>query len=139
MAKPPYLLELRRIGEISLGYISVAEGADLPFAVRRVFWTYYTPESVIRGRHAHYDLEQILFAVAGRIRVTTEALSGEKGEFFLEKPHLGLYVPPLNWHAMQFSHNAVMLSLASTEYNEPDYIRDYAKFQQLQDLFQTEE
>lgn len=129
--RKPYLIELSRIGQPSIGYITVAEYQSLPFEVKRVFWTYFTPESIVRGRHAHYKTEQVLFAVSGRIIVTTELASGEISVFPLEKPNIGVYIPPNAWHTMQYSHTAVQLVLTSQPYDENDYIRDYEKFKQV--------
>ena len=128
----PYLIEFPKLGSPGIGYISVGENdkALLPFAVQRVFWTYYTPESIVRGRHAHHQTEQILVAVAGRITVTTEMANGDIQLFRLEDPNVGLYVPPSAWHTMQYSHTAVQLVLASHPYIEGDYIRDYKAFRQ---------
>ncbi|MEI8278352.1 MAG: FdtA/QdtA family cupin domain-containing protein [Bacteroidota bacterium] len=122
---------LPRLGESSIGYISVAQHDKIPFNQVRVFWTYYTPESVVRGRHAHYVTEQILVAVTGRIIVTTEAGNGEINTFILDEPNKGLYIPPNVWHTMQYSHTSVQLALASTLFNEADYIRDYSKFKEV--------
>jgi hypothetical protein len=124
----PRIIEFTRIGDPSLGYISVAEKDNLPFEIKRVYWTYFTPEDVKRGGHAHYELEQILFAAAGRIVLHTELMNGEKQEFVLEKPNHGLYIPKHCWREMQYSHNAVQVCLASIEYSEDDYIRDYKLF-----------
>ncbi len=131
MQKPHYI-EFSKIGESSLGYISVAQ-ANLysPFEIKRVFWTYFTPESIIRGRHAHYKTEQILIAVAGRIVVNTELPDGEISTFVLDKPSVGVYIPPQAWHTMNYSHTAVQLALASTDYDEKDYIRNYEVFRKL--------
>lgn len=129
----PYLIEFPKLGTPDIGYISVAENANelLPFAVQRVFWTYYTPESIVRGRHAHHRTAQVLIAAAGRITVTTE-VAGEPIETFrLEDPQVGLYVPPFCWHTMQYSHTAVQLVLASQPYNEADYIRSYEELRTL--------
>jgi len=95
-----------------------------------VFWTYYTPEEVVRGRHAHYKTEQVLIALAGRIIVNIEMPDGEKMIFTLDKPNVGLYVPPHCWHTMQYSHSCVQLVLASSKYDESDYIRKYEDFKQ---------
>ncbi|MBK7762860.1 MAG: WxcM-like domain-containing protein [Bacteroidetes bacterium] len=127
-AARPHIIEFKRIGDASLGYISVAEKETLPFEVKRVYWTYFTPEDVQRGGHAHYDLEQILLAVAGKIIVKTELLNGEIGEFILDKPNMGLYIPKMCWREMQYTHNAVQICLASIAYSEDDYIRDYDTF-----------
>lgn len=129
----PFLIEFPKIGDYTQGYISVAEGMKtLPLDVKRVYWTYYTPEEIIRGRHAHHNLEQILFAAAGKITVSTESISGEKLEFILEKPNVGVFIPKLCWHTMQYSHNAVQICLANMEYNEEDYIRNIDHFTTLQ-------
>jgi dTDP-4-dehydrorhamnose 3,5-epimerase-like enzyme len=128
----PYLIHFPKLGNPSIGYISVAEQTNvLPFTVERIFWTYYTPESIVRGRHAHHKTEQILIAAAGYITVTTELADGTIQSFRLQDPHVGLYVPPHAWHTMQYSHSAVQLVLASTLYDEADYIRDHEQFRQI--------
>ena len=124
----PHLIEFSKIGASDLGYISVAERESLPFAVKRIYWTYYTPEDVNRGGHAHYALEQIIIAVAGKIIVKTELLDGRKAEFVLDRPNLGLYMPKMCWHEMHYTHNAVQVSIANHSYAEDDYIREYNKF-----------
>ena len=130
--KGPYLIELKSIGDSSEGYLSVAEGGqDVPFDIKRVFWSYYTPQMITRGRHAHHVLEQVLVALSGKIIVTNEDVKGKTTVHVLEDPNIGLYIPPLHWHVIQFSHNAVMMSLASTLYNEEDYISDYEVFSKL--------
>ena len=126
--KAPYLIEFNKHGQPNIGYISVAENSNLPFDVKRIFWTYFTPESIIRGRHAHFQTEQILFAAAGRIIITTENAYGTIETFKLEEPNFGLYIPPNIWHTMQYSHNAIQLVFASTIFDEKDYIRSYSDF-----------
>lgn len=127
----PYIIEFPKIGNSQLGYISVAENDNLPFEVKRIYWTYYTPESVERGGHAHYELEQILVAAAGKIIVNIETLDGIIDEFILEKPHFGLYVPKNSWRTMKYTHNAIQMCFASNIYDEKDYIRDYAEFKKI--------
>lgn len=130
--RKPYLIEFPKLGAADIGYISVGEGnAVIPFPVQRTFWTYFTPESIVRGRHAHYKTEQILVAVAGRIIVTTETADGEVNTFVLDAPHIGVYVPPNAWHTTQYSSTAVQLVFASTYYAEEDYIRSYEQFRQI--------
>jgi hypothetical protein len=130
--KSPYELLFNKIGNPSQGYISIGESSkNIPFEVKRIFYTYYTPEEVVRGRHAHYDTEMILIAVSGRIVVNTEMPNGERSVFVLDKPEIGLYLPKLCWHTMQYSHNAVQLVIASTHYAESDYIRSYDEFLKL--------
>ncbi len=124
----PHIINFSKIGSPNLGYISVAENENLPFAVNRIYWTYFTPEDVQRGGHAHYELQQILLAVSGKIIVKTEMLNGEKSEFILDKPNMGLFIPKMCWREMQYTHNAVQVCIASLAYAEQDYIRDYNEF-----------
>lgn len=130
--KKTKLIDFSKIGKTIEGYISIAEVAkNVAFDIKRVFWTYYTPESIIRGRHCHHETEMIIIALAGRIVVNLEYIDGSKETFHLETPNVGLYIPTLCWHTMHYSHNAVQLVLASTYYSESDYIRDYSIFKEM--------
>lgn len=125
----PCIIQFPAIGDAALGYLSVAEQLTaVPFAIERVYWTYYTPQNVTRGGHANIEKELVLVAVAGTITVTTELRNGAKECFVLDRPDAGLYIPKLCWHTMRYSHNAVQMVLASNLYSEADYIRDYALF-----------
>ncbi len=125
----PGYFEVKSIGQSSLGFISVAEHPDsVPFPIKRVYWTYYTPQNVTRGGHAHKELEQVIFAVSGTITFYTEDRQGKKDEFVLSEPNKGIYLPPYIWREIKFSHNAVLLCLASEGYDEDDYIRNYDAF-----------
>ena len=129
----PYLIEFPSIGASDIGYISVSESQkNIPFELKRVYWTYHTPENIVRGRHAHHHTQQILIAAMGRIVVNLESPdSTEIITFVLDKPNVGVYIPAHYWHTMQYSHIAVQLVLASAPYDEADYIRDYQEFKQL--------
>jgi dTDP-4-dehydrorhamnose 3,5-epimerase-like enzyme len=132
MKNTPCIIEFEKIGDSSLGYISIAEKSrNMPFEIKRSYWTYFTPNEVIRGHHAHKELSQVIVAVAGTIKFFLEDINGLKTEYVLSNPWQGLFIPPLNWRTIEFSHNAVLLCLASEEYSETDYIRDYKQFKQL--------
>lgn len=125
----PQIIDLGKIGSTSLGYITIAEHQkNIPFDIKRVYWTYYTPHDVIRGGHAHRDLQQVIFAVSGTITFNTEDLEGNKQTFVLDHPSKGLYLPKLIWRDIHFTHNAVLLCLASEVYDEADYFRDYKEY-----------
>lgn len=125
----PHLISFSKIGSPNLGYISVGENHEnIPFDIKRVYWTYYTPQDIMRGGHAHLELEQVIIAVAGTITFTTEDLEGNKEKFILDSPEKGLYIPKKIWRDIKFSHSAVLLCLASLKYSESDYIREYKTF-----------
>ncbi|MBA2249349.1 MAG: FdtA/QdtA family cupin domain-containing protein [Chitinophagaceae bacterium] len=127
----PHIIKFPKIGNSIQGYISVAENDDLPFEVKRIYWTYFTPENVERGGHAHHDLAQILIAVSGKIIVTTQMPGEDEQRFILENADEGIYLPPYCWHIMKYSHNAVQMCIANMAYREDDYIRDYTIFQSI--------
>lgn len=128
----PHIIHFKQIGASDTGFISIAENnKQIPFSIQRVFWTYYTPQSLKRGTHAHHQTEQVLIAVNGTIEVETELPDGTKNLFSLNSPDIGVYIPPNAWHIMHYSHSAVQMVLASTLYDEKDYIRDYAHFKQI--------
>ncbi|MFT6828019.1 MAG: oxalate decarboxylase/phosphoglucose isomerase-like protein (cupin superfamily) [Roseivirga sp.] len=101
---------------------------DVPFEVKRVYWLYALPEQQTRGDHAHKTGEQVIIAIQGKIEVLLESKKGELFNCTLDKPNIGLYIPPLWWGKMIFSKNSVMIGLASDEYNEDDYIRNRKDF-----------
>ena len=130
MSDKPFIIDFPKIGTSELGYISVSEKENLPFVPKRIYWTYFTPEDLERGGHAHKELEQILIAVAGKIQIRIETLDGKKYDFILEHPKKGVYIPKKSWRTMKYSHNAVQICIASMEYDESDYIRRYEQFKQ---------
>ena len=119
----PRVIEFAPIGDVSTGFLTVvALQRDMPFKVRRVFWTYGTPPDVIRGGHAHYRTETILVAISGKIVVSTELAGEVSEEFVLDTPNRGLYLPPLCWRTMKYTASAVQIAFESTDYSEEDYI-----------------
>ncbi len=127
--KKPHEITFASIGKPELGYISVAQYEDLvPFEIKRVYWTYFTPNHIIRGNHAHKQLQQVIVAVSGIIDFTLEDAEGNKFEYVLDNPNKGIFIPEGYWRTIRFSHSAVLLCLASENYDENDYIRDYSAF-----------
>lgn len=108
--------------------VSLEEDTDIPFKIKRVYFMYDTVDNVVRGHHAHKNLQQILFCVHGSCKVRLDN-GKEKKVVPLEKPYEGLYIPNNMWREMfDFSPDAVLMVLASEVYNEDDYIRDYRDF-----------
>lgn len=119
----PQLIGFSSFGGPSVGHLTVAHLVrDIPFEVRRVFWTYGTPVDRARGGHAHYSTEAVLVAVSGSITVSTELPDGEQGVFVLDSPARGLYLPPLCWRTMRYTATAVQVAFESKDYSEEDYI-----------------
>lgn len=108
--------------------IALEEEKDIPFRIKRVYFMYDTGGGVVRGQHAHKNLQQILVCVHGSCKVRLDN-GKEKKVVFLEKPYEGLYVSNNVWREMyDFSPDAVLMVFASELYDESDYIRDYDEF-----------
>ena len=138
MPEKPYLIQFDRSGDPAEGYITSTQYADkIPFAIRRVFWTYGTPEDVVRGRHAHKVTQQVLVALNGQIKVSLDNGLGFKEAFDLHAPGIGLYLPPMHWANIYLSPGAILLSLTSTDFEESDYYREYDLFQEAVKLDKT--
>ena len=127
-----YLLNERKTKNPEEGTLVFLEAyQDIPFAFKRVYYTYGVKEGIIRGHHAHKALEQLLICVYGAIEIMCD--NGEKKEYtVLDDPAKGLYVGPGIWHIMKWlKDDSVLLVLASEYYDESDYIRDYNEFIRL--------
>lgn len=122
------LYELPLISDIR-GSLSVAEyNKDIPFLVKRCFWVFDVPTSLVRGEHAHKELHQFLICVRGELTVMLDDGS-KRCELLLNRPNLGLHIPPKTWGVQyKYSKDAVLMVLASDTYNSGDYMREYDEF-----------
>lgn len=104
-------------------------GIELPFDIRRVYYLYDIPCGEQRGGHAHRTLMQVLVAASGSFSVTLDDGCGGVRTVFLNSPFQALCIVPGIWRTLDnFSSGAVCLVLASHEYDEEDYIREYDDF-----------
>lgn len=111
--------------------LAVAQKPDVPFAIKRVYYIYNTKNNESRGFHAHRKTQQILFCLSGSVRVVVETKEG-RSECFLNDPSEGVFLDSLAWHEMHdMDESTILLILASDEYNEADYIRDYQQFKEI--------
>jgi hypothetical protein len=111
------------------GNLTVIENnEDIPFDVRRIYYLYDVPGGESRGGHAHKNLHQIIVAASGSFDVILN--DGKIRRIFtLNRPYQGLLVIPGIWRELDnFSSGSVCLVLASHEYDENDYIREYHDF-----------
>lgn len=111
------------------GNLSVIESnIDIPFPIKRVFFTYDVPAGESRAEHANMSLIQVIVAVSGSFTVKLDD-GREKKTFLLNKPYEGLMVGPGIWRSLEdFSSGAVALVICSDHYDEDDYIRDYDQY-----------
>ena len=127
------VIDIRKYAD-NRGYLSVVEcGLDIPFDIKRVYYLYLVPEAA-RGAHAHKELQQLLIATSGSVEVIMDD-GKEKKSFMLDRPWKGLLIPPGLWRDLEnFSGGAVLMCLASEQYDPEDYIRDYNEFKAYKEL-----
>ena len=107
------------------GKLSFIQNSNLPFDIKRVFWI--IPKDK-RGKHAHYKTKQCMICIKGWCNVKLDN-GKEKEEITLKDNDKGLIIEPNFWHSISgFSEDCIILVLASEEYDEKDYIREYNKF-----------
>ena len=98
---------------------------QIPFEIKRVFWTYNVPSGETRGGHAYKTQEEVIIALSGSFDVVITNTDGIEERISMNRSFYGLYLPPMTWrHLDNFSSNAVSLHISSSEFNHSDYIRD---------------
>lgn len=122
------LIELQRI-ENRAGNITPVHGSlNIPFDIKRVFYTYDIPGGESRGAHAHKTCHQFIVAASGAFEVVLDD-GVNKRTVLLNRPFFGLHIPPGIWASEQgFSSGSICLVLTSHLYEIGDYIRSYDDF-----------
>ena len=111
------------------GKLSVVEKDTIPFSIKRVYYLYDVPSDSYRGGHAHKNLIQFMIPLSGSFEVLLDDGMNKK-KIMLNKPNKGLLIPQGIWREMDnFSSGAICMVLASENYEESDYFRDYSEFQ----------
>ena len=49
--------------------VALEEFKDIPFHIKRVYYMYDTADGVVRGKHAHKSLQQILVCINGSCKI----------------------------------------------------------------------
>jgi hypothetical protein len=122
------LLYLQKLGDRNGHITPVENNLTIPFEIKRIFYLYDIPGGESRGAHAHKECHQFLVAVSGSYEVLLDD-GNTKRQVMLNRPDIGLHIPPGIWASeINFSAGSICLVLASHEYNEQDYIREYDNF-----------
>ena len=122
------ILQFSDLGDDRGKLVVIESGQAIPFEIKRVFYIYESDEKVVRGQHANIESEFVLINVAGQSKVR---ITDGREEFIVElnKPMMGVYIPKMVWKDMyDFSKDSVLLVLASTHYDDTEYIRDYDEY-----------
>ena len=114
-----HLIDLKTFTD-KRGHLTVIENV-LPFQIKRVFYIYGVDDSE-RGGHRHHKTIQAAICIKGRCRISNNDGRDEK-TYYLNNPSKCLILEPKDWHKMfDFSKNAILMVLASENFDEKDYI-----------------
>ncbi len=121
-------IDLPKITDVRGNLTFVEGGRHIPFEIKRTYYLYDVPGGAERGGHAHKGLHQLIIAISGAFDIVLDD-GKEKKRYHLNRSYFGLYVCPMVWREMDnFSSGAVCLVLASSYYDEADYLRNYDEF-----------
>lgn len=118
------LLQLTRNADTRGCLIAGEMDEQLPFVPVRFFVVSNVPRGSERGGHAHQTCHQLLVAIQGSVLCEWEDARGV-GSTEICEGSPALYLPPLVWAKQTYpSEQAVLLVLASHNYDVTDYIDD---------------
>jgi uncharacterized RmlC-like cupin family protein len=127
----PFLFDLPKFLDQRGNLSFIEEDTHLPFKIKRVYWIYDVPGGEHRGGHAFKETEEFIVALSGSFDVVLRD-GGKEYRFSLNRSYYGVFVPKMIWRLLEnFSTNSLALIIASTDYNEADYIRDFEEFKHL--------
>ncbi len=128
------LIYLPKVGDRNGNITFVNNNREIPFDVKRVFYLYDVPGGEDRGAHAHKSCHQFLIAASGAFEVLLNDGSVQR-QVQLNRPYIGLHIPPGIWASeVNFSSGSICLVLASHNYDESDYIREYEVYKQFRKI-----
>ena len=122
------IIELPKILDVR-GNLTFIEGQNhVPFEVKRTYWIYDVPGGEVRGGHAYKENEELIIALSGSFEVVLNDGLKEV-RYSLNRSYEGVYICPGIWRQLEnFSTNSLALILASTEFNEDDYLRNMDEY-----------
>lgn len=127
----PSLIELPKFFDRRGNLSFIEEDNHLPFKIRRVYWIYDVPGGEIRGGHAFRETEELIVALSGSFDVILSD-GKEQVVFNLNRSYYGVLIPKMIWRSIEnFSTNSLALIIASTDFDDKDYIRDFQTFKSL--------
>ena len=117
-------IEFEAHGDERGSLVAIENFKNINFPIKRVYYIYDTKSDVVRGKHAHKNLNQVLLCVNGSCDVLVDN-GNERQIISLNKRNKGIYIHGFIWREMMnFSNDAVLLVLVDQEYKVDDYVYD---------------
>ena len=112
----------------SRGSLSFCEAENhIPFKIKRTFWVFDAPATIVRGKHAHRESWQVHVCLSGKAKITVD--DGTNREtLVLNNPRQGLMLAPMVWHSFCLEAESLLFVFTSNFYGEEDYIRSFDEF-----------
>ena len=127
----PSLIDLPRFLDLRGNLSFIEEGSHVPFEIKRVYWIYDVPGGEHRGGHAFKQTDELIVALSGSFDLNVHDGTTEY-KYSLNRSYYGVIVPRMIWRMIDnFSTNSLALIIASTDYSESDYIRNFEEFRKM--------
>ena len=133
---------IERHGNCGGSLLQLQQGLEpvnaLPFYIEKVLVMYDIKQGDYRGWHAHHETEEILLVLQGGCTVVMDDGKGRhsKVRLYTDKKEqtmrYALLLYPHVWRTLKkFEPDTILLVVANKKYDENDYIRDRATFEEL--------
>lgn len=122
----PRIIDFPKIQDPRGNLTFLQHDSQIPFEIKRTFWTYDVPGGEVRGGHAYKNQKEIIIALSGSFDVVITNSDGTIEKYSLNRSYYGLYLPAKTWrHIENFSTNSLALHISSEYFSKEDYIRDF--------------
>ena len=129
--RKPSLIDLPRFLDLRGNLSFIEEGSHVPFEIKRVYWIYDVPGGEHRGGHAFRQTDELIVALSGSFDLNLHDGTTEY-KYSLNRSYYGVIVPRMIWRMIDnFSTNSLALIIASTDYSESDYIKNFEEFRKI--------
>ena len=111
--------------------VALSANKEIPFEIKRIYYTWDMPKEAIRGGHAHRVLDEVMVCLHGSCDFVLDD-GKEKVTVTLDRPDKGLYVEASLWRDFRnFSSDCVVILIASDYFYPEDHVKDYNEFLKL--------
>lgn len=125
------IIKFHEFGNHEGKLVSLEEEQNIPFKIKRVYYIWGTAKNVVRGKHAHKNLEQVIICMRGDCDFILDD-GKDRITVHMDNPSVGLHIKNNIWREYtNFSDDCVVAVIASEHYDADDYIHSYEEFKVL--------